>query len=312
MKHSEPTADCGVIIGRFQVAELHEGHKELIDKVQSRHKKVVILLGIAPIANSINNPLDFETRKQMILSEYPKVTVLYVLDVNDDEQWSKAVDSTLSHILSPTQSALLYGSRDSFIKHYSGRFDTYELPTQHVRSGTEMREEIAREARDSADFRAGVIWASRNRYPTSFQTVDVAIFNEDYTQMLLGQKRHESGWRLIGGFADPRSKSLEDDARREVAEEANIKITHLQYVKSFQVDDWRYSQEPDCIKTALFVAVIDSSTEPVAGDDIERVCWFNLNELDPTNQWRVMPIHRNLVTAALARASHIKSTKENR
>lgn len=309
MKHSEPTADCGVIIGRFQVDQLHEGHRDLIYRVISKHKKVVVLLGIAPLANSINNPLDFESRKQMLLAAYPSITVLYVKDVNDDALWSKQVDEIIGDVLSPTQSALLYGSRDSFIKHYSGRFDTYELPTEHARSGTEIRAEIGREARSSADWRAGVIWASRNRFPVSYQTVDIAVFNPDYTQMLLGQKRDEPGWRLIGGFADPRSTSLEDDARREAMEEAAVKLNHLAYVRSFEIDDWRYAKEPDSIKTALFVAT--TTSEPKAGDDIERVCWFDINELDPTSQWRVMPLHRTLVTHALMRASHIRTTKES-
>lgn len=312
MKHSEPTADCGVIIGRFQVDELHSGHRNLIDEVLSRHRKVILLLGVSPLANSINNPLDFESRKQMVSWYYPEITVLYVKDVNDDDLWSKAVDSIVGDVLSPTQSALLYGSRDSFIKHYSGRFDTYELPTEHTKSGTEIRAEIGREARASADWRAGVIWASRNRFPVSYQTVDVAIFNPDYTQMLLGQKKGEAGWRLIGGFADPNSTSLEDDARREVMEEAGVKLDSLSlsYVRSFEIDDWRYHNEPDCIKTALFVATT-SDENPVANDDIERVCWFDLSELDPTSQWRVMPLHRTLVTHALMRASYIRmSTKK--
>ena len=309
MKYSEPTADCGVIIGRFQVAELHVGHRELIDNVLSRHKKVVILLGISPLTNSINNPLDFESRKQMICSAYPSVTVLYVKDVNNDDLWSKTVDATIRTVLSPTQTALLYGSRDSFIKHYSGRFDTYELPTEHIKSGTELRQEIGREAKDSADWRAGVIWASRNRFPTSYQTVDIAVFNPDYTQLLLGQRSTESAWRLIGGFADPTSPSLEDDARREAMEEAGIKLDNLAYVRSFVVDDWRYLNEPDCVKTALFIATT-ATEQPEGNDDIARVCWFDRTELDPTDSWRIVPEHRTLVTHALMRASLIQTTKE--
>lgn len=310
MKYEEPVADCGVIIGRFQVAELHDGHRQLIDQVMARHRKVVVLLGISPLANSINNPLDFESRKQMLCEAYPSLTVLYVKDVNDDALWSKNVDAVITDVLTPTKTALLYGSRDSFIKHYSGRFNTYELPTHHVKSGTELRELIGQAPRASADFRAGVIWASRNRWPTSFQTVDVAIFNKDYTQMLLGQKANEPGWRLIGGFADPNSPSLEDDARREVMEETGIKIDSVDYVGSYQIDDWRYSNEPDCIKTALFIATTDETGE--AADDIARVCWFTRAELDPTSSWRIQPEHRDLVRRALMRATHTLTTKEKK
>jgi bifunctional NMN adenylyltransferase/nudix hydrolase len=300
-----------VIIGRFQVAELHEGHRSLIDNVLSRHRKVVIILGISPLANSINNPLDFEARKQMLCSAYPSVTVLYVRDVNNDDVWSRTVDSTIGTVLGPTQTALLYGSRDSFIKHYNGRFDTYELPSEHVKPGTAYREEIGRAAKDSADWRAGVIWASRNRYPTSYQTVDIAVFSPDYSQVLLGKRDNEEGWRLIGGFADPASLSLEDDARREAMEEANIRLDNLSYIRSFMIDDWRYRNEPDCIKTALFIATT-STENPKAGDDVDHVCWFDRNELDPTASRRIMADHRELVTHALMRSTHILTTKERK
>ncbi len=311
MKYEEPTADCGVIVGRFQVAELHEGHRDLIDSVMARHDKVVVLLGIAPVANTINNPLDFESRKQMLQATYPSLTVLYVKDVNDDAKWSKAVDATVGDVLGPTRTALLYGSRDSFIQHYTGRFDTHELPNRHVMSGAEYRERIGKVAKDSADWRAGVIWASRNRYPTSYQTVDVAIFNKDFSKILLGKKANEDGWRLIGGFADPASPSLEDDAYREVKEETGINLDSVEYVRSFTIDDWRYRNEPDCIKTALYVGITSDETA-VAADDIERVCWFDRNELDPTGYFNIVADHRELVRHALIRVTHILTNREKR
>jgi len=62
-----PTADVGVIIGRFQVAELHDGHHMIISSVLERHKKVLIFLGSTPdVLVTKQNPLDFLTRQQMI------------------------------------------------------------------------------------------------------------------------------------------------------------------------------------------------------------------------------------------------------
>jgi bifunctional NMN adenylyltransferase/nudix hydrolase len=129
-------------------------------------------------------------------------------------------------------------------------------------------------------------------------TVDVAIFNEDYTKILLGKKANEDQYRLIGGFADPGSDSYEADARREVREETGLSITDPEYIGSYRIDDWRYRGEPDRkIKTLLFVAKVFSGSARAA-DDIAEVRWFEIDDLHPAADW-VIPNHRPLIEASL-------------
>lgn len=292
MQPSLPQYDVGVIIGRFQVHELHQGHRDLIQHVCDQHEKVVIVLGLAPLPTSTNNPLDFESRKQMLLSEFPDVNVLYTKDQPDDSVWSRKLDEIVEDIKLPGQSAVLYGGRDSFISHYDGKFPTQELVQAEHYSGTAVRKQIARSrTRASADFRAGVIWASTARYPTCYTTVDIGIFHDD-GRILLGRKPNEKLYRLIGGFADPRSPDYETDARREVAEEAGIEVGDVTYLGSRVVDDWRYRNEPDCIKTMLFKAKYIHG-RPTPGDDIEEVRWFDLRGL--RRNYDIVPTHRPLM-----------------
>lgn len=291
--HHARQSDVGVLVGRFQVHELHDAHRDLINYVCDRHEKVIIFLGVSPLPVSTSNPLDFEARKQMILAEFPDVNVLYAPDHPSDEEWSKKLDRQINDLCAPGQTVLLYGGRDSFISHYSGGFLTEELLLEAFRSGTEIRREIARSrTKASPEFRAGVIWASQARFPTAYQTVDVAVFNEDRTKMLLGRKDGEKLLRFIGGFSDPRSESLEADAAREVSEEASVEIGDIRYIGSLRVNDWRYEREPDCIKTALFAAKYTFG-RPVPGDDIIEVRWVDAASLKPGD---LVPSHRPLLT----------------
>lgn len=279
-KVQEPTLDVGVLVGRFQVHELHEAHRELIQSVCDTHDKVLIFLGLSPLMVTQNNPLDFESRKQMILKEFPEVNVLYIKDVKKDDPWSNKLDEQITDLVGPMTTVMLYGSRDCFISHYTGKFPTTELLQEKYVSGTEIRKSIGRKVKNTAEFRAGVIWAAYNKYPTAYPTVDIAIFNEDCTKLLMARKPLEAKYRFVGGFADPRSGSYEEDARREVQEEAGIEITDPQYVGSFFVDDWRYRQEVDKIKT-LFFKVKHMFGKPIAGDDICEVRWFDVDKLKP-------------------------------
>lgn len=295
MQHKTDTYDVGVIVGRFQVPELHDAHRDLIQTVCDHHDKVIIFLGLSPVLGTRENPLDFESRKKMLLEEFPEVNVLYIKDIGDDATWSRKLDSMIGDLTTPAQSVVLYGGRDSFIDRYSGRHATQELvQDSYLNSGTTVRREVARSsAKGSDDFRRGVVWAAYNRFPTCFPTVDIAIFNEDGTKILLGRKEHEPLYRLIGGFADPGSPTYEADARREVQEEAGIAITDPQYVTSMQIDDWRYRNEVDKIKTLLFRAK-HLSGRPTPGDDIFEVRWFDWTR-DLLDQ--VMPTHRPLIEA---------------
>lgn len=298
MKVKQDTYDVGVIVGRFQVPELHEAHRELIQHVCDHHGKVVIFLGMSPLKATRENPLDFEARKQMILEAFPQVNVLYIKDQFHDQVWSRMLDERIEDLLSPSQTALLYGGRDSFIEHYSGKRPTQELESTTFYSGSAIREEVSRKSvRSTADFRAGVVWATFDRFPTSFTTVDIGVFNEDYSRLLLGRKENEKAWRLIGGFADPKSPSFEADARRETQEEAGIAITDPEYVGSFQIPDWRYRNEADKIKTILFKCKILSGA-PRPGDDIYEIAWFDLDKLEQRFS-EITPTHQELVRELL-------------
>lgn len=294
MQHSHP--DVGVLVGRFQVHDLHEGHRDLVRHVASRHEKVIIFLGVSPLSVSGNNPLDYEARRQMIQAEFPDVNVVYIPDHPSDKEWSKNLDKQVGHLVAPNQSVVLYGGRDSFISHYSGRFPTEELLQDKFLSGTEVRREIARSrAKASPEFRAGVIWASQARFPTAYQCVDVAVLESLATEfpqrILLGRKSTDKLFRFPGGFSDPNSDSLEADARREVAEEMGVEVADVRYVGSTKVDDWRYRNEPDCIKTALFTATYVHG-RPTPSDDMDaEVRWFDLATLTEKD---IAPSHRPL------------------
>lgn len=273
----ESIADVGVIVGRFQVSELHKAHEDLIQFVIERHKKVIIFLGMTPLKCTYNNPLDFEARKQMILEKFPDVIILYIKDVWCDRIWSIILDEKISDIVSPNQTVSLYGSRSSFISHYFGKYACIELGQESDISGTEIRKEISKSVIPNKDFRNGVIWTTMNRYINPIPCVDVAIFNKDHTKLLLAKKRYENKWRFIGGHVD-RGENLETAVHREVYEESGLEISEFEYVGSFIVDDWRYRGENNNIITMFFKAkVIFGKEEP--NDDIVDLKWFNVSEI---------------------------------
>ena len=277
-------ADCGIIIGRFQVHKLTEAHFKLIETVLSRHKKVIIFLGvsgISPVPSTKRNPLDFEIRKQMLEEAFQpnSLIISHIKDSKYDDVWSLKLDEKIGDLISPNQSVTLYGGRDSFIQHYQGRYKTEQLePEVYIKiSGTELRNELKVKVESSDMFRAGVIWANENQYKHAIAAVGIAIFNDDYTKILLGRKDYEQKYRFVGGFVDVADSTYEETARREVKEECGIEIDGLEYICSAQVNDWAYIDEGDKIFATLFAAKhIFGAIRPA--DDIVECKWFDFND----------------------------------
>lgn len=270
--------NLGVIVGRFQVPELHQGHVELINHVKSQHGQVLALLGCTTVLGSRNNPLDFITREKMLKSRFPEVTVLPIYDQASDQKWSDNLDSLVKSI-APVGKVVLYGGRDSFIPYYHGKYPTVEIELNMNDSGTRVRETAANKICVSADFRAGVIYAVNNQFPRVFPTVDVAPIKDGH--ILLGRKPNEGLFRFPGGFVDQGDESLEIAALREMQEETNLTcwLGDLEYVCSKHVSDWRYRKKEDgSIITTLF-ACLAPLNGAKAGDDLAEVKWFDLKSI---------------------------------
>jgi len=268
MKPVEKQYDIGVIIGRFQIHELHSEHKKLIEYVLERHDKVILFLGVSPAIHTRKNPLDFVSRKRMIEEFYGHriEAIMPLHDMKFDCQWAKQVDKKIREIF-PIGSVVLYGSKDSFIPFYEshGKFDTCELQPDNFISATDVRKAVSNKSLRSKEFRAGMIYAANQTFPLNYATIDVAIFNDDYTKVLLGRKHYE--------------------------EETGLEVDDIQYVSSRKVSDWRYRGEEDrgIITTFFMAKKIFGSEKP--SDDIVELKWVDVKKLDKT---RLVDEHEHL------------------
>lgn len=295
--------DIGVVVGRFQIDTLHKGHIALLDHVTQNHNKVIVFLGVAVGEHKEEQALGYATREKMIKSAYPSVVVQPLRDMGNDIKWSEQLDNKIREVYHHG-SVILYGGRDSFIPHYHGKFKTENLGNiidDSELSATKRREEIKREVRDSADFRAGILYRAANSYPNAFPCVDIAIIKKDGDKklILLGRKPDEKLFRFPGGHVDPQDTSYESAAKREALEEVGqIEIENPRYVTSMQVDDWRYRSSKNKIITSLFKFDYIFGS-PKASDDIQEVKWFDLEELARGGQinMSIVSEHRPLMMA---------------
>lgn len=295
----------GVIIGRFQVSHLHDGHRALICEALNRHKQVLILVGVSPLPCTERNPLNFKIREHVIKDAFPQHThdkqilIEPVMDCPSDETWSNLIDGIIRGY---SDTAIIYGGRDSFIPHYSGIYPTEEIPiVEGTVSGTEHRKSIHRSNHDSS-FAKGAIWAAHEQFPTVYSTVDVAILRriEGKQEVLLCRKSPDKGhgWMFIGGFADPACESDNEDARREAKEETGLDVNITHYLGSTMIDDWRYRNEKHKIRTRFFICEPTNGKEPVAMDDIAEVKWFDVNQFR-MNMDIIAKDHQKLMTQLL-------------
>lgn len=278
----------GVIIGRFQVPFLTDGHLNLFENVLKEVDELIVFIGVSHSNLSAHDPLSYEARymmvsKTIIENFMPKKLITYfpLSDMKQHEMWSLNLDNKIAELTDKSDEVTLYGSRDCFIHGYTTKkYSFKEIPTKESLSGTQIRNQVATNFEHNHEFRKGVIYAVANKYPICYPTVDVAIYNLK-GQWLLGRKRNQTEFRFIGGFADPEDDSYEHSAIREVKEETNLDINlfELDYVGSAKVNDWRYKNSENKIKTIFFKACALEYSDAKAMDDIIEIKWVSTKQL---------------------------------
>lgn len=175
-----------VIVGRFQVPMLTNGHDWLLRKAIVDYDKVLILIGDTKVQPNgyyrldSHDPYPFALRKTIInefieteFSQKDKSKVIGIYrfeDVGNVELWNKKLDEFLDKLSiefsEPTEFVML-GSRDSFVIRYSGKNSVCVLESPESvkeESGTHMRKEFFETYSksleyQSLEFRCGVLWA---------------------------------------------------------------------------------------------------------------------------------------------------------
>lgn len=270
----------GVIAARFQVPELHEGHRHTIEMVLKNHKTVLFILGVA-YTSTDKDPLPFEMRVMMIKSAYPNTECIFVPSpslTSSKLRRSQILDDLIASTIRDRQ-AILYGARDSIVHNYVGVYEKVELPTITTTSATVIRNST--EAINSVDFRKGVIWGAVNRKPISYPTVDVAIVQRNISEVLLvGWKEDEGKLRFPGSFfLSELDQSFEDTGIRCIAKEIpGITIGRPQLIASKKIFDRRYRKTKDGIVTTLMMTNYGGGKIEV-GEGVDSVQWVDFNKV---------------------------------
>lgn len=269
-----------VIVGRYQTHILHSEQVRMIQNVIDSHTRTILVLGNSIMRGTIANPLDLRARRALLLEKFPKLEILYINDIpKNDTEWSKNLDRLIDTKVwgDLVTDVFIYGSEDTVVKKYNGKYKTVKFEASSYINANELRKQALTNYEANEIYRAGIIAAQANRFPTAYQCVDIAVVDSD-GRVLMARKPNETIWRFIGGFSDPSSDSLEMDGRREVMEETGVEVDQLTYLGSSLIQDSRYMFEVDKVKTAFFVAkYIFGRAE--AKDDIAETKWIPIHEL---------------------------------
>lgn len=118
-------------------------------------------------------------------------------------------------------------------------------------------------------------------YPHPAVTTDIVIFTirQDELKVLLIKRAgspFKGNWALPGGFV-ALDESLEEGARRELAEETGVSGVYLEQLYTFGQPD----RDPrERVITVAYYALIPTDTIEIrAATDAEGVSWFGMNEV---------------------------------
>lgn len=294
----------GVVIGRFQCHRLTEGHLALLSRANG-HSKLLICIGISKVIGTPYDPLDYQTREQMIREVFPRAVVMPLPDQPSNEVWTKSLNQMIGTLF-PTDQATIYCGRANAAKSlqdgYQGPHKVVEIDEIPHISATDLRAQVSRSVEASEAFRRGVIFGATNQFSRSDLAVDICCFREvgDEKEILLGSRNAERGkLRLPGGHVDPTDDHCEAAARRELSEETGVEASDYEILDAVRV------QSRDAPGYAMFTVLYLAKYTfgPAKGaDDLDECKWVNIKDLD---KYQYADDHKVLVAIALSTLQEI-------
>lgn len=120
-----------------------------------------------------------------------------------------------------------------------------------------------------------------DKYQRPSVTVDVVIFNlvRNELQVLLIKRKswpYENKWAIPGGFVNI-DESLEDAAKRELAEETSVQDVYLEQLYTFGAPD--RDPRTRVITVVYFALMAKEEIDIRAADDAIDVKWFSIYKL---------------------------------
>jgi bifunctional NMN adenylyltransferase/nudix hydrolase len=293
----------GIIYAPFQVPDIGRSeYADILDGIKHDHETLIFLLPVRRMPPSPSVPLDFRTRKGML--EYDGYDLVFpVTQHKYPKDQVAALDAAIGTAMGSLQNARYVGTPVTLWVDSSFETTYREHTKKKHRLKSKSFIAIERTLREGSFsdverneyFRHGVIDALHAQFPVQFPVVDIAIFRRtdspSTTQLLLGRKPGETNFRFPGGFKDRTDKSLEVSVIREAQEETlaagvdGTKVfTYPKYIGSMNVNEWRYADDPWGIVTMFFrVDFTGKESDIKAGDDLEEVKWFDLEEIKASN-----------------------------
>jgi 8-oxo-dGTP diphosphatase len=135
-------------------------------------------------------------------------------------------------------------------------------------------------------------------YPRPCLTVDVVVFGLDESDLKVlliqrGQEPFVGRWALPGGFVHL-GEALDDAARRELEEEAGVKIAYLEQLYTF--GDVKRDPRDRVVTVAYYALVKLAEHSLKAATDARNAAWFAVSDVP-----RLAFDHEKILDAALRR-----------
>lgn len=309
----------GILIGRFQVPEMHEGHRFLVREMLEQCDQVLILFGSANRTRSVKNPFTYQERKAAALKLFPTIGTAPLNDyLYNDSQWMADVTATIeqareqiSRDFETPVTVVLYGHHKDG-NDYLRWFPQYEyvnINSDIDVSGTEVRNSYSHMLPQSVQQDMQYFAQERETfksypYPDSLNICCGDAVVECLGHILLIRRKFTPGagnWALPGGHKHTDETFLEC-AVRELYEETNLRIPKpvlLGSIKSSRLfDSPRRSSGIPKLTLAVHMVVkpnVDGSLPRANGsDDASETSWVPV--ADVLNKLKLHDDHGDIIS----------------